>query len=170
MRAIAIMRHAKSDWGEPGVLDFDRPLNERGRREAMRVGHELRDGNVRFDRLIASPAARVRETLAELEQGYGEPLETHFERRVYEAGVDSLLELVCTIPEQAHAPLLVGHNPGLHQLVMALASEDDELRAKVSDNLPTGALALIDLPASRWNEVEPGTGLIAKLILPRELD
>jgi phosphohistidine phosphatase len=167
---IAIMRHAKSDWGQPGVADFDRPLNERGRKAAKRVGRELRARKVRFDRVFASPAARVRETLAELAKGYGEALDPHFERRIYEAGIDALFELVRTIPEQVHAPLLVGHNPGLHQLVMRLARGEDELRTRVSDNLPTAALALIELPTARWSEIEPGTGRIAELILPRELD
>src|SRR5437868_856183 len=158
MTIIAIMRHAKSDWGQPGMADFDRPLNERGRKAAKRVGRELKRRKVRFDQVIASPAARVRETLTELARGYGEPLDPRFEQRIYEAGVDALFELVRTIPEQVHAPLLVGHNPGLHQLVMKLASDDDKLRGKISGNLPTAAMALIELPAARWSEVEPGTG------------
>jgi phosphohistidine phosphatase len=170
MTIIAIMRHAKSDWGQPGLADFDRPLNERGRKAAKRVGRELKHRKIGFDRVIGSPAARVRETVVELEEGYGEPLSAQFERRIYEAGVDALFELVRMIPEHVHAPLLVGHNPGLHQLVLRLASGDDELRARISDNLPTGALALIELPAARWDEVEPGTGRISELILPRELD
>ncbi len=170
MTIIAIMRHAKSDWGQPGLADFDRPLNERGRKAAKRVGRELKRRKVRFDRVIASPAARVRETLAELAKGYGEPLDPEFEQRIYEAGVDDLFELVRTIPGPVHAPLLVGHNPGLHQLVLKLARDDDQFRGKISDNLPTAALALIELPAGRWDEVEPGTGRIVELILPRELD
>ena len=170
MTILAIMRHAKSDWGESGLADFDRPLNRRGRKAAAQVGRELKRRGVRFDRVLASPALRVRETLERLDEGYGGLPEPQFERRIYDAGLDALFELVRTIPDTAHAPLLVGHNPGLHQLLLHLTSEADGLRSRVSDNLPTAAFALIELPATRWEEVESGAGRLAELILPREID
>lgn len=170
MTILAIMRHAKSDWGQAGLADFDRPLNERGRKAARRVGRELKHRRIRFDRTLASPAVRVRETLTELGKGYGEPFEPQFERSIYEASADSLFELVRTIPDQTHAPLLVGHNPGLHRFALALIADDDRMRGLISDNLPTAAFVLIELPVPRWEEMETGTGRIAELILPRELD
>jgi phosphohistidine phosphatase len=171
MTILAIMRHAKSDWDQPGLADFDRPLNKRGREAAERVGRELRNRRVRFDRLIASPAVRVRETLERLEHGYGKELEVDFEPRVYEASLATLFDLVRAVPASIHAPLLIGHNPTLHQLVLALTSPDDSgLREKLTENFPTAALALISFPAGRWDEVSQASGTVLELILPRELD
>lgn len=170
MTILAIMRHAKSDWGQPALADFDRPLNERGRKAAKRVGRELKDRRVRFDRVIASPAVRVRETLERLERGYGKQFPVEFDPRVYDATLPTLLELVRTIPGRFHAPLLIGHNPGLHQLALALTSADaSSLRDKLTENFPTGALALIEFPAVRWDEIAETTGIVRELILPREL-
>lgn len=170
MTILAVMRHAKSDWGQPGLADFDRPLNGRGREAAKRIGRELNDRHVRFDRVMGSPALRVRQTLEQLEKGYGQALEIEFEQRLYNADLDTLLELVRTIPDRVHAPLLVGHNPGLHQLALNLTDDGDPLGGQLEDKFPTAALALIELPAVRWGEVESGTGRIAELILPRDLD
>lgn len=171
MTILAIMRHAKSDWGQPDLADFDRPLNERGRKAAKRVGRELRHRNFRFDHVLASPAVRVRETLGRLWRGYEAELDVTFDPRIYDASVDTLLELVRAIPANVHAPLLVGHNPGLHRLVLELtADEDHGLRQKVSQNLPTAAVALVELSGERWDETALGSGKIVELILPRELD
>ena len=170
MTILAVMRHAKSDWAQ-GLADFDRPLNERGRKAAERVGRELRHRHARFDHVFASPAARVRETLHRLWRGYEAEVDVTFEPRIYDANVDTLFDFVRAIPGNVHAPLLVGHNPGLHQLVLQLtADEDHGLRQEVSENLPTAAVALVELSAGRWDETAPGSGKIVELILPRELD
>ena len=170
MTLLAIMRHAKSDWGQPELADFDRPLNERGRKAAKRVGHELKHRHVRFDHVIASPAVRVRETLDQIWRGYGTEPDVTFDPCVYGASLDTLLDLVRAIPADIHAPLLVGHNPGLHQLVLALAADDEQgFRRKVAENLPTAAVALVELPAARWVEAARGSGNLRELILPREL-
>jgi phosphohistidine phosphatase len=171
MTILAIMRHAKSDWGDAGLADFDRPLNKRGRAAAERVGLELQRNHVRFDQVIASPAVPVRQTLERLQHGYGRHLPITFEPAIYEASSATLFALVRKIPASIHAPLLMGHNPGLHQLVLALTSSDDAgLRDSVTENLPTAAFVLIELPAVRWDEVSEGSGTVRELILPRELE
>jgi phosphohistidine phosphatase len=171
MTILTVMRHAKSSWDQPNVADFDRTLNERGRKAARRVGRELKHRRIRFDRVIASPAVRVRETLTGLADGYGALPDTHFDPQIYGASLSSLFELVRQIPGTVHAPLFVGHNPGLQQLVLELASDDGrELRSEVEAGLPTAAVVLLELPAVRWDEVEPNRGTIRELILPRELD
>jgi phosphohistidine phosphatase len=168
---LTVLRHAKSSWEHPGLDDFDRPLNDRGRKAARRLGRELKHRKIRFDHVIASPAVRVRETIEELAKGYGELPETRFDSQLYGAGAEGLLQVLRHIPETVHAPLLVGHNPGLQELVLALARDDgDGLRSRVSEKFPTAALALIELSAVRWDEVETQSGTIAELILPRELD
>jgi phosphohistidine phosphatase len=171
MTILTILRHAKSSWDDSRLADFDRPLNDRGRKAAKRVGRELKKRRIRIDRIIASPAVRVRETLRELAEGYGDTRDVQFERRIYEASAAVLFDLVRSIPNAAHAPLLVGHNPGLHELVLTLTADDDQdLRRRVMSKFPTAAVAVIELPAVRWADVAPGTGRIVELILPRELD
>ena len=171
MKRLTVLRHAKSSWDDSQLADFDRPLNDRGRKAAKRVGRELKKRRIRIDHIIASPAVRVRETLRDLAEGYGDARDVQFERRIYEASAAVLFDLVRSIPNTIHAPLLVGHNPALHELVLALTADDDQgLRQRVMPKFPTAAAAAIELPAASWSEVAPGTGRIVELILPRELD
>lgn len=171
MTILGILRHAKSSWDDPGFGDFDRPLNHRGRHAAERIGRELKRRAVRFDHVLASPAARVRETLERLERGYGALPPAEFDRALYAASGETLLDRVKGLAGGIQAPLLVGHNPGLHALLLALTVDDDDgLRRRVSDKYPTGAFALLVTPAVRWDELAPATARLRELILPRELD
>ena len=88
---------------------------------------------------------------------------------MYLATEETLLAIVRDLPEQVRAPLLVGHNPGLHNLVLDLAGGGAE-RDRIAHKFPTAALARIDLPAEHWADVAQGSGKLAALILPRELD
>ena len=169
MKSLTILRHAKSSWDDP-VDDFDRSLNARGRKAAVMVGEELKRRGAKFDCVIASPAKRVRQTLDQLAEGYGAPLDVHFDPRIYLASEDNLLDLVRGIPDDVRSALIVGHNPGLHHLVLLLTREDDVLRQRIAEKYPTAAAATIGLPAKRWSEVEPASGELSALILPRDLD
>ena len=171
MRTLTLLRHAKSSWDDSNLSDFDRLLNDRGRKAARRIGEEMKHRNMRFDHVLASPAQRVRETLDEVAGGYGDRFETEFDERIYMASVPTLLEVIRSIPDAAKSPLLVGHNPGLEQLLARLTSDDElGLRDKILGKYPTSALAVVELPTDRWRDVEDGSGTIVELILPRELD
>ena len=172
MKKLTILRHAKSSWEESNLADFNRPLNDRGWKAARRVGRELKKRGIEFDLCVASTAARVRETLDGLIEGYGQPdFEISFEPRIYEASPATLLAIVRKMPDSSEAPLLVGHNPGLHQLVLELARDDGKrLRDRVSAKFPTAALATIEFKVGRWAGIEPGCGEISELIFPKELD
>ena len=172
MKRLTVLRHAKSSWDQPGLDDFNRPLNERGWKAARRIGKEMKHRHMHFDLGLASPAARVRETIDGLTETYGEPrFLIRFEPRIYEARTGALLELVRAIPAEVQDALIVGHNPGLERLVVELTHDDHAgLRAKVAGKFPTAALAVIELPVEGWNEVEPETGKLVELILPKELD
>lgn len=171
MKRLTILRHAKSDWGDSKLEDFDRPLNDRGWKAAKRMGRELEQRHIRFDFVIASPAARVRETIDGLREKLKLNVEIRFEPRMYGASDEALLQIVRALPEKTHAPLLVGHNPGLERLAVELTHDDSRgLRDRVSDKFPTAALARIELSAHRWADVEPGSGTIAELIFPKDLD
>lgn len=171
MKQLAILRHAKSSWDDAELADFDRPLTDRGWKAARRMGRELKQRGASFDMVLASPAVRVRETIEGAQEKLKLEAAICFERDIYLASDETLLEMVRGLPESVHAPLLVGHNPGLQQLVLALTRDDPKgLRARVEEKLPTAAFVRIALPVEQWSDVEPATGTIADLIVPRELD
>ena len=169
MKTLTLLRHAKSAWDDPVQRDFDRPLNARGRRAAQTIGREMRSLELMFDRVIASPAVRVIETLEDVGQGYGRAIEPLFDKRVYLASTDTLIDLIQAVPDDCMRLLLVGHNPGLETLALLL-TRGNGLRAELALKYPTATLAEIELPAQRWSEVGEGAGTLSRFIRPRDLD
>jgi phosphohistidine phosphatase len=129
----------------------------------------MRSLGLAFDRVLASPARRVVETIEEVEQGFG-PLAPDYDERIYLANAAALAELVRETPDGIGRLLLVGHNPGLEDLALLLSGCDGALRAEVQVKYPTGTLVEIDLPVAHWPDVAPGGGTIARFIRPRDLD
>jgi phosphohistidine phosphatase len=171
MKRLTLLRHAKSSRDESGRDDLDRPLNDRGWKAARRMGKELKHRNFRFDLVLASTAARVRETIDGLQEKFDFDCEIRFDPELYLASPETLIFAVQTLRESVGAPLIVGHNPGLERLAIELTRDDERgLRDRIAEGFPTGALAVIELPADRWAGVAPATGKIVELILPRELD
>jgi len=125
MKNLVLVRHAKSDWGNPALNDFDRPLNRRGMKNAPLMGRRLRQMNVSPERVISSPARRARDTaqLLAAELGVAET-EILFEPRIYDAGVADLVEIVRTLDDAWDQVLLVGHNPGISELASLLGDVD----------------------------------------------
>ncbi len=170
MKRLAILRHAKSSWDQAGLDDFQRPLNGRGRKAARRMGREMKRRGIAFDLVLASPATRVRETIEGVAQEYpGFDRNLRFEESIYLADSSTLIDLVHAFPDEIETALIVGHNPGLERLVLQL-TRDSERRSRVAEGYPTAALALIEFAPDRWQSVEPGSGDLVELILPRELD
>lgn len=171
MITLCVLRHAKSSWDDAGARDFDRSLNDRGRAAAERMGRELKQRGVEFDHVLASPAARVRETLGRLGDGYGALPQLRFDDRLYGASERQLIAIIQALPGGVRAPLVVGHNPGLHALVLALTSDDPHgLREPIALKFPTAGFAAIDFPVGQWSEVESAAGRLRLTILPRDLD
>ena len=112
MKVLSLLRHAKSEWDDPSLTDFQRPLNGRGREAARAMGREMQRLGLAFDCIIASPAARVTETIDGLEEGYG-ALTPTYDERVYLASIDTLLEIVRDADDRCETLLIVGHNPGI---------------------------------------------------------
>jgi phosphohistidine phosphatase len=169
MKSLTLLRHAKSGWDDPIKRDFDRPLNPRGRRAARTVGREMRSLGLAFDRVVASPARRVVETIEEVAHNFG-ALAPAYDERIYLATLATLVELVRETPEEVERLLLVGHNPGLEELALFLAGSDGSLRSEVEIKYPTGTLAEIELPAAHWSDIGEGEGKIARFVRPRDLD
>lgn len=172
MKKLTLFRHAKSGWDDPVARDFDRPLNARGRRAALRMGQYLRDHGLHFDRITGSPAVRVVETLEYASEGMGETIAPAWDRRVYLASAVSLLEVVHDTPEPARSLLLVGHNPGLEDLALMLTPDraGDEMRDRLEEKFPTAALAEIVFDVERWEDVDVRGGTITLFVRPRDLD
>jgi len=170
MRQLAILRHAKSDWGSPGLTDFDRPLNKRGRKAAKKVGRELKSRGFAFDQIVSSPAQRAKETVERFAKGYEQLTDIRFEPNLYMCSTGTLMGVINALPDDAQTVMIVGHNPGFHDIVLRVTKDSGNgLREKVGANYPTGAFALIEFPVDHWTEVTPALGEIKQVIFPREL-
>lgn len=161
MKTLLLMRHAKSSWADPGQPDFERPLNERGRQTAPVIGRFLVGRSLKPDIVVCSPAERARETAAlVLEAAELSPV-VRYDARIYEASAARLLEVAREIAEPAATALLVGHNPGMEELITLLTGE--------RERMPTAALACVLFDLATWAEVAPQTGRLAWLVRPKEL-
>ncbi|MEZ0495933.1 histidine phosphatase family protein [Sphingomonas sp. IW22] len=170
MPSLTLLRHAKSSWDDPVTRDFDRPLNPRGRRAATVIGTWMRREGLSFDHLTASPAVRVIETLEGVSEGYGTALEPAWDRRIYLASAATLLDLVHEIPAEAQHALMIGHNPGLEDLVLMLVPDrtGDSLRDAVELKYPTAALATLTWDGG-WGDAATGVARLERFVRPRDL-
>lgn len=169
MKTLTLLRHAKSGWDDPVARDFDRPLNPKGQRAAAMVGRHMRAEGLAFDHVVASPAVRVVETLAQVATGYGSDLAPHWDQRLYLASAATLLDVIHELPAGADRVLFSGHNPGLEELVLLL-SGDNRLRDSVEVKFPTASLAEMRFDVAGWTDVKPGKGELVRFTRPRDLD
>lgn len=169
MRTLYVLRHAKSDWGDASLRDFDRPLNGRGRKSAKAMGRELRERGLTPDLVLLSPSARTTETLARVEEGFGASFEKVEESSIYLAENEALVALIRNAPAKSERLMIVGHNPGMHELVLLLANGPRDLREEAAAKFPTGAMAEISFDVGDWSDVTPGSGFIRSFLKPREL-
>jgi phosphohistidine phosphatase len=168
MKILSLLRHAKSGWDDPSLSDFARPLNARGRGAARAMGRELRALGLGWDRILASPAARVTETIDGLAESYG-PLAPVYDERIYLASLDTLVELVRATDDAVATLLLVGHNPGMERLALLL-SRGGPLHDELALKYPTGALAEIAFPIDHWRDVAESGGALSRFLRPRDLE
>jgi len=149
------------------MRDFDRGLNERGRRGARLIGGHIAGHGARWDALIASPAARVKQTLAEALPD----MEARYDKRVYLADAETLLEVLRGAGE-ADAVLLSGHNPGLQDLLFALVPPDNEneLFDEAAVKFPTATFAVLELAIDDWADLARDCGKLVHFARPRDLD
>ena len=172
MKRLTLLRHAKSDWDDPVERDFDRPLNRRGERAALLIGQYARNRKMAFDHLVASPAVRVVQTLDTFLEGYAQPLEPRWDRRIYLASVATLLDVLRDLPDTADSAILAGHNPGLEELILELVPDNgaSPLRDDVEVKFPTASLAVLDLEIDAWADVAPNAATLVSFTRPRDLD
>ncbi len=172
MRILGLFRHAKSDWQDPRARDFDRPLNERGRKGAAIMGRHIGNHGVRWDRVIASPAVRCAETIEIACEASGRPIAVNWDRRIYLASSATLADLLRETEGDPKSILMVGHNPGLEDLIFDLVPDDGSspLRDVVEVKFPTAAYAVLELNIDRWADLADKCARLVHLTRPRDLD
>lgn len=164
MKDLHLLRHAKSSWDDPTLPDRDRPLNQRGRRDAPRMGAALRELMEPLP-VASSPAVRARLTLEGLCTAWPAlaRLEHRSEEALYTFAAADLRHWLRDQPEQPPARFIIGHNPGLTELVNWLA--DDH----VLSNLPTAGYIHLSLEIKRWRDLRRGCGRVELQLFPRQL-
>ncbi len=169
---LTLLRHAKSGWDDPVARDFDRPLNKRGDKAAAVMGLYMKREGLAFDQVVASPAVRVIDTIDGVVKGYGQRIEANWDRRIYLASSASLMDVLRDIGDGPKSVLMVGHNPGMEDMVFDLVPDDGSspLRDEVYEKYPTGALAQIEIAIDSWADIDRGKGKITRFVRPRDLD
>ena len=168
-RHLLILRHAKSAWDSDAADDFARPLAKRGRRNAALIGHWLKQQRLKPDLVISSPAERAKQTLMRINKEWNiDEKHIHWDRDMYLASRAELLDrLNKSIKYQWGTLLLVGHNPGLEELLTFLCGDDLPLSDK-GKLLTTAAIALVEVPDTP-EKLSKGAGKLLRIIRPREL-
>lgn len=163
MKRLIVIRHAKSSRDDPGLADFERPLNKRGKRDAPRMGRFLRGEGLVPDRVITSPALRAITTARAIVACLGEaPPSPVEEPAVYGADVEDLLGVVRALPGKAARVFLVGHNPGLQDLVNLLTRD-------ALPHLATCGVVDLALDIDTWQDTDAGCGTLLGYTSPKML-
>ena len=170
MRRLILLRHAKTERAEPGARDRDRKLIKRGRADAPAIGAYMARHHLVPDLAVVSPAARAQETWALAAAAFAKPPPTIIDDRIYNATADQLVAVI-TDQRKARSLLVVGHNPGLHDLAVALiASGNVEARERLTEKLPTCGLVVIDLPLDDWALLHPQAGRLERFVSPQLIE
>jgi phosphohistidine phosphatase len=169
---LLLMRHAKSSWDDPALSDHDRPLNPRGRAAAAAMRASMAQLGLAPDIVLVSPARRTLQTLELLEPWDEAPLVEVVEA-LYLATGAQMLGALHGIAETARSVLVLGHNPGLHELALHLVGPREmtlanEQTRRLMGGYPTGALAEFAIPGP-WQALGEGGGRLIRLLSPREL-
>jgi phosphohistidine phosphatase len=167
-RELLLLRHAKSDWDSDATSDIERPLAKRGRRDAPRIGEWLYREGLVPSLILSSPAERARETTLRVCKGLDyKKRDIKWEPAIYEADLATLLRVLGDYGQAPSTLLMVGHNPGLEDLLRYLADDDlDEI--KEEKLLPTAALARLEMPDD-WSALEPGSAMLSRIVRPKML-
>jgi phosphohistidine phosphatase len=156
VKSLTLFRHAKTERESDSGRDFDRRLDDRGQRDAPRMGEEIRKLDLEYDLLLSSPAARAAETatLAGLDPRY--------DQRIYDASASELMAIVAEADDAVDRLMMVGHNPGFERLASRLLGRNLEM--------PTGSVLEIGLPIEEWRDAAGASGRLVRFLKPKELD
>lgn len=161
MKVLYIVRHAKSSWANPMQADFDRPLNDRGKRDAPRMGKRLKERRIIPDIMLTSPAKRALSTCKRIAETTGyEKAKIKTDQKLYHADETGLLKVVQSIKDKHHSAMLFGHNPGLTDFV-------NEISQSNLDNIPTCGIVAVVFMVDSWKEIGFGGGKLEFFDFPK---
>lgn len=167
-RELLILRHAKSDWKSDAATDFERPLAKRGKKDAPRIGAWLYREGLTPDAVVSSPAERARETTLKVCKGLDfKKKAIAWDDAVYAAELADLLAVLARCPADAGTVLLIGHNPGLEELVRHLTGGDHD-EPDDGKLLPTSAIARLEMPDD-WHRLDAGCAVLLSITRPKQL-
>ena len=174
MKTIYLLRHAKSDWGDPGVKDRDRPLNARGREAAPAMEAYTKAKQYAPDLVLCSTARRTIETLELVKPVLGTAVAIKFEERLYLAEPAQLMERLQRIEDAISSVMFIGHNPGIAQFAIGLSAapeneEQENLHRRMREKFSTCALAVVTTAVKSWRDVRAGRGMLVDFMRPKDL-
>lgn len=169
MRQLLLLRHAKSSWDDPGLSDHSRPLNARGRAAAGAMRQAMLGLSLSPDVVLVSSARRTLQTLEALEPWGEMPLIEPMDA-LYLATAPELLRILNGVAETARSVMIIGHNPGLHELAVMLTggARDPADARRLAEGYPTGALAEFSVPGP-WRSLAAGGARLHRFLCPRDL-
>ncbi len=163
-KTILLMRHAKSSWDQPGLRDFDRPLNKRGERDAPRMGRYLKGLGIFPDQIFASPAARAKATALHVLHELGLPEERIvWDEEMYFTGPDAYLNAIRQSVDQSGVVMTIGHNPTTEEVLEQLTGQN------ISKHIATAAIACLQADTSSWSEIGYGSCTLQWITKPKEI-
>ena len=171
MRQLLLLRHAKSSWDDPGLPDFERPLNPRGRAAAAAMRRAMAGLGLQPDQVLVSTARRTVETVQALEPWDETPLIDPMDS-LYLAPAAGLLRVVQELQPTVRSVMVVAHNPGLHDLALLLTGAAEQAAAggelgRLRQGYPSGALVEL-LVAAPWAELAEGGARLVRFLCPRD--
>ena len=172
MKILGLLRHAKSDWDDTSQRDFDRGLNARGRKGAVAIGEHIRTHGVKWDKVLASPAVRVKLTL----ESALPDVTPIYDERLYLASFDTIVETIESLAgsgaEEAKTILISGHNPGLQDVLLELVApgKENPLFKEAVVKFPTAAYAVLECDIAHWSELKRYCAELVHFARPRDLD
>lgn len=163
MKTLLLMRHAKSSWKDPKAADLERPLNKRGKKDAPFMGEVLKEKELLPQKILASTARRVRETVEGVAKGSHYRGEIEFSDQLYLAEPEVYLAMLHALPESIERVMIAGHNPGLEGLLQRLSGQ--------IESLPTGSVAYLSLTIRTWEELGDETHAeLVEVLRPHDLE
>ena len=159
MKIIYCIRHAKSSWEDYSLPDLERPLNNRGRRDAPVMAGHLSKKNANFDLLLLSPSKRTRETADYFNSALNISQIT-IKDEIYHATLDTLMETITDLSPSVNIACIIGHNPGMTYLY-------NQFSSKLLDNLPTCGIFCLKISAENWSDMDTSNTIADHLIYPK---
>lgn len=172
MKTVLILRHAKSDWGDPNKTDFDRPLAKRGLEDVPRMGEVLARFECIPDRILASPAQRAKQTAQLVAKACGYQKTIQWEDSFYGGSSPDLIAALQQLPDTVERVMLIGHNPILEETVATLCTPhfsdaDDGWTDGWAIKIPTAGLVCLDFDIMDWDQLRPGDAVLRWFVIPK---